>query len=108
MKKEFGISILLLVLCVATTLMNHDFIGRENLTNQANTIGMFGIFSIGMGLVIITGGIDLSVGSMCALVGVLLVKFLTDWHWPWPLAALAAICVPMLLGCVHGFLITKM
>jgi ribose transport system permease protein len=108
MKKEIGISILLVLLCVVTTLMNHAFIGLENLTNVANTIGMFGIFSIGMGLVIITGGIDLSVGSMCALVGVLLVVALTKWHWPWPLAALAALLLPMALGAVHGFLITKM
>ena len=93
MKKEIGISILLVVLCVVTTIMNHAFIGRENLTNLANTIGMYGIFSIGMGLVIITGGIDLSVGSMCALVGrfagdgadkmaLALARWQPRWRWP--------------------------
>ena len=47
---------------------------------------MYGIFRIGMGLVIITGGIDLSVGSVFALQGVVLAMMLREWHWPWPLA----------------------
>src|SRR5207244_1855228 len=63
---------------------------------------------IGLGLVIITGGIDLSVGSMFALSGVLLAMSLREWSWPWPLAALAAIGIPMLLGWAHGALITRM
>ena len=108
MKKEVGISVLLLVLCVVTSILNPRFLSAVNLTNMANVIGLFGIFSIGLGLIIITGGIDLSVGSMFALSGVLLAMALTEWHWPWPLAALAALAVPMLLGWAHGALITRM
>lgn len=124
MKKELGLFVLLCVLCLVgigvdviqqihggTTLSQLSlpiFLTKANLTNNANLIGMYGIFSLGMGLVIITGGIDLSVGSMCALVGVLLYWMLLKWHWPWPLAALASVLVPMLLGSVHGFLIAKM
>jgi ribose transport system permease protein len=70
-------------------------------------IGLYGIFSIGVGMVIITGGIDLSIGSMIALNGMLLVLALTEWHWAWPLATAFALTVPMLLGLAHGFLITK-
>ena len=72
MKKEIGIFSLLVVLCGVTAAMNPRFLSQANLTNMANVIGLFGVFSIGLGLVIITGGIDLSVGSMCALTGVLL------------------------------------
>lgn len=108
LKKEFGISLLLVVLCVVTTILNHNFISPANLTNTANLIGMYGIFSMGAGLVIITGGIDLSVGSMLALVGVLLAIFLGRWPALWPLAALGAILLPMLLGWAHGWLITRM
>jgi ribose transport system permease protein len=82
MKKEFGIFILLLVLCVVTSVINPRFLSPTNLTNMANIIGLFGIFSIGLGMVIITGGIDLSVGSMFALCGVLLAMALTEWSWP--------------------------
>jgi ribose transport system permease protein len=108
MKKETGISVLLFVLCAVTTLLNPKFISLVNLTNTANQIGMYGIFSLGLGLVIITGGIDLSVGSMMALCGVLLSMMLTEWHWHWTVAAAAAVLLPMLLGWVHGTLITRM
>ena len=67
MRKELGISVLLLVLCGVTAALNPKFLSPVNLTNMANIVGLFGIFSIGLGLVIITGGIDLSVGSMFAL-----------------------------------------
>jgi ribose transport system permease protein len=106
-KKELGISVLLLVLCGFTALKNPQFLSPENLSNTANSIGMYGIFSIGIGLVIITGGIELSVGSMLALTGVLLSMALREWHWPWPLAALFVVALSMSLGAVHGFLITR-
>jgi ribose transport system permease protein len=107
MKKELGIFILLAVLCAATGFENPRFFSHANLLNTANVIGLFGIFSIGLGLVIITGGIDLSVGSMIALSGMLLVMALTEWHWPWPLAVLFVLAVTMALGWTHGFLITR-
>lgn len=78
------------------------------MTNMANVVGLFGIFSLGLGLVIITGGIDLSVGSMFALCGVLLPMALRDWNWPWPAAAACAVALPMVLGLVHGTLITRL
>src|SRR5882724_11119995 len=108
MKKELGISVLLVVLCAVTAGLNPKFVSPVNLGNMANIIGLFGIFSIGLGLVIITGGIDLSVGSMFALSGILLAMALREWHWPWPLAALMAIGIPMLLGWAHGALITRL
>jgi ribose transport system permease protein len=105
MKKELGIFILLLVLCIVTGFENPRFFSHANLVNTANLIGLFGIFSIGAGMVIITSGIDLSVGSMIALNGMLAVIALTEWHWPWPIAVLFALLVPMLLGLAHGILI---
>jgi len=108
MKKELGIFTLLLVLCGVTAAMNPQFLSKANLSNNANLIGIYGIFGIGLGLVIITGGIDLSVGSMFALCGVLLPMALREWNWPWPLATAAAVVLPMGMGFVHGTLITRM
>lgn len=108
MKKEAGIAALLAVLCAVTAILNPKFLSPVNLTNMANVIGLFGIFSIGLGLVIISGGIDLSVGSMFALAGVLLAMALREWNWPWPLAVLMIVAAPMALGWVHGALITRM
>jgi ribose transport system permease protein len=107
MKKEIGISVLLLVLCVVTSILNPRFLSPANLVNTANLIGLYGVFSLGTGLVIITGGIDLSVGSMCALTGVILAMALTEWHWPWPVAAVVVLGIAMLLGVAHGLLVTR-
>ena len=108
MKKELGIFILLVVLCVVTATINPRFLSYANLTNMANVIGLFGVFSLGLGLVIITSGIDLSVGSMCALTGVVMSLALTEWKWAWPLAVLVVALIPMALGWAHGALITRM
>jgi Ribose/xylose/arabinose/galactoside ABC-type transport systems, permease components len=107
MKKEVGISVLLFALCAVTALMNHNFLSPINLANTANLIGLYGVFSLGLGLVIITGGIDLSVGSMCALTGVILAMALSEWHWSWPVATLVVLAVAALLGLAHGFLVTR-
>jgi len=107
MKKELGIGTLLVVLCGVVALLNHKFLGSANLQNLSRLIGMYGIFSIGMGIVIITSGIDLSVGSAFALQGVLLSMMLREWHFPWPLATLAALAVMVVLGIWHALFITK-
>ena len=106
--KELGIFVLLLVLCLFVSIMSHGtFLHTDNLQNTSQLIGLYGIFSIGAGIVIITGGIDLSVGSLFALFGVLLSMMLTLWHWPWPLAVLAILAGGALIGSFHGFLITR-
>jgi ribose transport system permease protein len=107
MKKEIGIFVLLVLLCAVTTFENSRFLSPENLINMANIIGMFGIFGLGAGLVIVTSGIDLSVGSMIALIGILLIMALTEWHWAWPVAVLFVLVVAMVLGWAHGVLITR-
>lgn len=108
MKKELGIFILLIVLCVIVAIINPNFLQAINLQNLARQIGAFGIFSIGLGLVIITGGIDLSVGSMMALLGVLLSMMLTEWGWSPLFAILGCAAVAMGLSLFHGVLITRM
>lgn len=108
MRKELGTFLLLVVLCVVVAVINPRFLGAANLQNMSRLIGMYGIFSIGLGLVIITGGIDLSVGSVFALIGVLLSIFLTGWHLPGALAVLAVIAVAVLLGALHGLLVTRL
>ena len=108
MRKELAIFLLLVVLCVVVTALNPRFVSPANLQNTARLIGAFGIFSLGIGLVIITGGIDLSVGSAFALLGVLLSIMLTAWQVPWPLAVLVVLALGGLLGALHGWLITRL
>src|SRR5437870_3925348 len=107
MKKELGTFLLLVLLCIVVAILNPQFLSGANLQNMARLVGAYGIFSIGLGLVIITGGIDLSVGSVFSLLGVLLSILLTERHWPSVLAVLAVIAVATGLGALHGALITR-
>ncbi len=108
MKKELGIFVLLIVLCVIVSIKEPNFLLAINLQNLGRQIGAFGIFSIGLGIVIITGGIELSVGSMMALLGVLLSMMLTEWHLGVVPAILLCILVAMMLSLTHGLLITRL
>src|SRR5215510_5987002 len=108
MKKELGIFVLLIVLCVVVSIINSNFLLAINLQNLARQNGAFGIFSIGLGLVIITGGIELSVGSMMGLLGVLLSMMVTEWNFGVALAVLACIAIAMALTLGHGLLITRL
>jgi ribose transport system permease protein len=107
-KKDIAIFLLLVVLCAIVTALNPRFLSPANLQNTARLIGAFGIFSLGLGLVIITGGIDLSVGSSFALLGVLLSMILTEWQVPWPLAVVVIVGLAASLGAFHGLLITRL
>ena len=86
-KKEWSIALLLLLLCSYVSWKNPQFLSAYNLQKQIQLIGIYGIFAIGMGIVIITGGIDLSVGSIFALQGVVLSILLVERQWPWTWAA---------------------
>jgi ribose transport system permease protein len=105
MKKELGVLVLLVLLCGVLAVLNPRFLSAANLQNQARWVGMFGIFSIGIGIVIITGGIELSVGSVFALQGVMLAMMLREWEWPWFVAAAAILLGSACLGAAHGLLI---
>jgi ribose transport system permease protein len=107
-KKELGLGILLVVIGGITAALNPLFLSGVNLLNMANLIGLFGVFSIGQGIIIITGGIDLSVGSMFALLGVILVDLLVNYDLPWPLAVLIVLAAGLALGLLHGFLVTRL
>jgi len=109
MKKELGLFVMLIVLCACAQGFDPDriFLTSTNIQNLCRLIGMFGIFSIGLGIVIITGGIDLSAGSMFALLGVILAGMLVDAQWFWPLAIIGILAVGMLIGGFHGFLVTR-
>jgi ribose transport system permease protein len=107
MKKDLGIFILLVVLCVAVAILNPRFLSGDNLQNTARLIGMYGIFSIGVGFVIITGGIDLSIGSVIALLGVLLSFLLVDYQISPILVVPIVLIAAAGLGLLHGILITR-
>ncbi len=107
-KKDLGLLVLIVVVGLGVYLRNPAFLGPQNLANTANLIGLFGLFSIAQGFVIITGGIDLSAGSMIALLGTLFVDLVGNKGVPWPIAFIIVLVLGLILGLTHGLLITKL
>ena len=108
MKKTLGIFALLVAVCVVTILLSDRFLTAYNLENVIRRTALFGIISIGVAFVIITGGIDLSVGSLICLVGCGLPWLLSVKGIPLPVALAAVLGVSLLIGLSHGLLITKL
>ena len=111
MKKSvgiLGIFGLLSAIVLITALLEPSFTTPYNIQNTIRWTSLFGIISIGAAFVIITGGIDLSVGSVVGLVGVLLPMLLVNMGWSIPLAIGAVLVVSLAIGLLHGLLITKM
>ncbi len=108
MKKIFGILGLLIAVCLVTASLSDSFLSAYNVENVLRRSALFGILSIGVAFVIITGGIDLSLGSVVCLVGCALPWLLTVQHWPMPLALLTVAAVSLGIGLFHGLLVTKL
>src|SRR5215468_7467794 len=108
LKKDLGLLILILVVGAVTAILNPRFLSPINIANTANLIGLFGLFSIGEGFVIITGGIELSVGSVLALLGVIFIDLLVTYEVNWAVALLLMILAGILIGAAHGFLIARL
>jgi ribose transport system permease protein len=107
MKKVLGIFGLLVTICVFTAVMNPDFINPYNIQNTVRWTALYGILSIGAAFVIITGGIDLSIGSVVGLVGSVLALLMTVKGVPAPVAIAACLGLSVSIGLIHGLLITK-
>lgn len=108
MKKLLGIFGLLLAVCLFATWASESFRSGYNVENLIRRTALFGVIGIGVTFVIVTGGIDLSIGSVICLVGCGLPWLLTVQEWSLPAALLMVLVVSMGIGLMHGLLITKL
>jgi ribose transport system permease protein len=106
-KKDIGLLVLILVVGTVVAVINPRFLLAANISNTANQIGLFGIAAIAQAFVIVTGGIELSVGAVVALLGVVFIDLIVDFQIHWAIALLIVVGLGMLMGLVHGLLITK-
>jgi ribose/xylose/arabinose/galactoside ABC-type transport system permease subunit len=96
----------LVVLVVALTALSGDFLTVTNLLNVGVQAAVTAILAFGSTYVIITAGIDLSVGAVAALSAVVLAWTATSHGVPWPIALVIALVVGVVCGLVNGLLIT--
>jgi ribose transport system permease protein len=113
LRKIIGLGALLCALIICTCIWEQyshgsiRFLTRQNLRNLMPWIGLFGMLSLGQAFVIITGGIDLSIGSVVALVGISAAILMRD-HSMSPLLAIPlSLGISVIIGLWHGTLITR-
>ena len=115
MRKTLGIFSLLVVIFLLTGLLESNFFsqrsyffGGGNIYNMAKWTGLFGILAIGVCFVIVTGGIDLSIGSLIGLTGALFPLLLVNKGTPVWAGFAIVLLLAASVGLVHGLLITKL
>jgi ribose/xylose/arabinose/galactoside ABC-type transport system permease subunit len=103
---EYGILIIVVVMAAALSFLQPQyFLSAQNVTNIVRQIGMNALLALGMYLVILTAGIDLSIGSVMAL-AIMLLAMADQAGWPWPIVILIGPAVGALIGLINGLGIT--
>ena len=103
--RQFGLVFVALFIIVFMSFRSDVFLKSQNIINILRQISINGILAVGMTFVILTGGIDLSVGSVVAITGVI-VGYLLQSGTNWFLASLAALAISIICGVFNGWLIS--
>ena len=106
MVRESGILGALIILVVVGAIISPHFLKIENLINVSRQIAIAGILGVGMTFVILTSGIDLSVGAIVGIVSVISAGMMRDTI-PWPVAAITGLIAGGFFGALNGFGITR-
>ena len=102
--QPFWVLVALAVLVAVMASYEPSFGTADNVANMTRNFAPFGIMALGMIVVIITGGIDLSVGSVMGLVSIVAGLFLT-WEYPWYVAFFMGFLTGLLCGAFNGFFV---
>ena len=105
--KGLGIYLALIVLMIAFSLMNRSFLSISNFINILQQVSTMGIMAIGMMFVMLTGGVDLSVGTQVSIVGICTATFMVKYGMNPVTAVILGFLVGGLIGVVNGTIVTK-
>jgi len=106
-ERELSIAAGIVLMTIIFSLINPIFISWSNIKDIIDQATIYGLMGLGMSFAIISGGIDLSAGSILALVAVILAKMLAAGVSP-IIAILVAIVFSAVLGLINGVIVTKM
>ena len=108
MKKNLGILVLFGMVFIATAMCSGNFLSAYNLENLILRASLYGIIGIGVSFVIISGGLDLSIGSVIGLIGCLYPMMIVEWGVPVWTGLLLVLLIASCIGVLHGLLITQL
>lgn len=104
----YGVFFILVIEFVIFSLASKSFLTLGNILSVGRQMSFTGIAAIGMTLVMLTGGIDISVGSMLAMAGVLCAKLSADVGLPLWIAVVITLLVGALFGLINGAAVTRL
>jgi ribose/xylose/arabinose/galactoside ABC-type transport system permease subunit len=104
---DLALPVVFIVLVAVAAVSSETFLTQNNLTNLLKQIVINGLLSLGMLVVILQGGIDLSVGAVVALSAILVGELPALWDVPLPLAILLAVAAASAVGLVNGAIIAR-
>jgi len=104
---RFGILIVLVILIVFFSIMAENFLSFTNFMNILRQVSFIGISALGMTIVIITGGIDLTMGSSVSVISVGLALLMVNTDIPVVFIVLIGLIMGVGIGAVNGVVITK-
>jgi inositol transport system permease protein len=105
--RRFGILVALLLVGAALAAATPNFLTAANLVNVVRQIALNGILAVGVTFVLLTGGVDLSLGSVVALAGVVAAGFAHPGDYPAAVAVLMGILAGTACGATNGLLVTR-
>ena len=105
--ERFGLLLALLIIGGGLALYQPQFLTVANLLNVARQISINGILAVGVTYVLLTGGVDLSLGSLVALTGVVAATFAHPGDWPVLVPVAAGILTGAAAGAANGLVITQ-
>ena len=108
MKKSLGIVCIFFAIFVFASLYGENFLTGINLMQLTQRTALYAILALGAALVIVTGGIDLSIGSVVCLAGITTPWLLIEHEWsPWAVVP-TVLAMSAGIGLFHGLLITRL
>lgn len=105
--KEVGIFLVLVALSLLFSILSPQFFKVSNFFNISKQIATLGICSVGFAFVLITGGIDLSLGYQISLINIVCAYMMTEMGVNWVVAVLLSILIGTFIGFINGMIITK-
>lgn len=105
LSQELGALFALLIMILILSFLSEHFFSFSNAVNILRRASIIGIASVGSTLVIISGGIDLSIGSIISVAGVFLASFIFNMQMSPVIAVLLVLLIGSLLGLINGILI---
>ncbi|GAB3781043.1 sugar ABC transporter permease [Spirosoma horti] len=105
--RQYGLGIAFVAVCLILSFITPKFLTVQNLMIILTQVSINALLAFGVTFVIITGGIDLSIGSMVAVTGVVAATFAHPDTYPVAVPVLAGLGAGLLFGAVNGFIITR-